>query len=102
MKEYLNTEEIISAVQESKEYDLEERTFQFADRVRKFVRKLPKDICNLEDIPQLVRASGSERANYIEANEAFSKKDFYYRIKVCRKESKESRFFLRLMEVGVN
>ena len=48
---------------------------------------------------QLVRASGSVGANYIEANEAVSKNDFKYRIKICRKESKESRYWLRLLEL---
>ncbi|PCH69662.1 MAG: four helix bundle protein [Bacteroidetes bacterium] len=57
---------------------------------------------NIEDIKQLVRASGSVGANYIEANEALSKKDFIYRIKVCRKESKESRYFLRLVDTNAN
>jgi four helix bundle protein len=75
----------------SKQYDLEERTFKFAQRVRAFVKKLDKTIANIEDGKQLVRASGSVGANYIEANEALSKKDFVMRIKICRKEAKESR-----------
>lgn len=58
----------------SKQYDLEERTLQFAKRVRAFVKTLPRTIANLEDGKQLVRASGSTGANYIEANEALSKK----------------------------
>ena len=57
-------------------------------------------IANLEDIKQLVRASGSQSANYIEANEAVSKKDFAFRVKVCRKEAKESGLFLRLLDTG--
>jgi four helix bundle protein len=81
-------------------YDLEERTFEFAQNVRAFVKKLPKTTANIEDIKQLVRASGSVGANYIEANESISKKDFLYRIKICRKEAKESRFFLRLVDVN--
>jgi four helix bundle protein len=84
----------------AKVYDLEERTFQFALRVRKFVRRLPRTISNREDVAQLVRASGSVGANYIEANEALGKKDFLMRIKISRKESKESRFFLRLVDTG--
>jgi four helix bundle protein len=83
-----------------KTYDLEDRTFEFANNVRAFIKKLPKTIANTEDIKQLVRASGSVGANYIEANEAISKKDFMYRIKICRKESKESRFFLRLLDTN--
>ena len=58
-------------------YDLEERTFQFAKAVRLFVKTLPKTIANVEDIKQLVKSSGSVGANYREANEALSKKDFF-------------------------
>lgn len=83
---------------EHKQYDLEERTFKFAKRVREFVKKLPKTIANVEDSVQLVNASGSVGANYIEANEAISKKDFVFRIKICRKESKESRYWLKLID----
>ena len=82
----------------SKQYDLEERTFHFAQRVREFVKKLPKTLANIEDSRQLVNASGSVGANYIEANEALSKKDFVMRIKICRKEAKESRYWLRLVD----
>ncbi len=84
--------------QNSKRYDLEERTFKFAKRVRAFVKKLKKTIANIEDGRQLVKASGSVGANYIEANEALSKKDFVMRIKICRKEAKESRYWLRLVD----
>ncbi len=79
-------------------YDLEDRTYQFAKDVRAFVKKLPRTICNQEDGRQLVRASGSVGANYIEANEALSRKDFRMRIKICRKECKESRYWLRLLD----
>jgi len=77
--------------------DLEERTFLFAKRCRDFVKKLPKTISNIEYGKQLIRSSGSVAANYIEANEAISKKDFYHRIKISRKEAKESRLWLRLV-----
>jgi four helix bundle protein len=83
-----------------KQYDLEERTLEFAKRVRTFVKKLPKSVANLEDIRQLVKASGSVGANYIEANDSLSKKDFSLRIKICRKEAKESRFWLRVVDTG--
>ena len=83
-------------------YDLEDRTFMFAKNVRGFVKKLSKSIANTEDSRQLIKASGSVGANYIEANEAISKKDFEYRIKICRKEAKESRFFLRLLDINKN
>ena len=84
----------------TKKYDLEERTFRFAQAVRKFVKKLPKTITNIEDSEQLVKASGSVGANYIEANEALSKKDFLMRIKICRKEAKESKYWLRLVDTN--
>jgi four helix bundle protein len=82
----------------SKRYDLEDRTLAFAKDVRAFVKKLPKTLSNLEDCRQLVRSSGSVGANYIEANEALSKKDFRMRIKICRKEAKESRYWLKLVD----
>jgi len=84
----------------SKQYDLEDRTLQFAKRVRDFVKQLNKTIANIEDAKQLVKASGSVGANYIEANEALSKKDFAMRIKICRKEAKESRYWLRLINTN--
>ena len=81
-------------------YDLEERTFHFAKQVREFVKKLSRTIGTIEDGKQLVRASGSVGANYIEANESLSRKDFFHRIKICRKEVKESRFWLKLVETN--
>ena len=78
-------------------YDLEERTFQFAKAARLFVKILPKTIANIEDGKQLVKASGSVGANYIEANESLGKKDFSMRIKISRKEAKESAYWLRLI-----
>jgi four helix bundle protein len=81
----------------AKTYDLEDRTKQFAKDCRVLVRSLHKDIANNEDGKQLVRSSGSVPANYIEANEAFSKKDFIHRVKICRKESKESKLWLELL-----
>ena len=79
-------------------YDLEERTFEFARRVRVFVRKLPRTVSNIEDVKQVVRASGSVGANYIEAGDSLGKKDLLMHMKVSRKEAKESRFFLRLLD----
>ena len=78
-------------------YDLEERTFQFAKAVRLFVKTLPTTMANIEDGKQLIKASGSVGANYREANESLSKKDFLMRIKICRKEAKESAYWLRLI-----
>lgn len=81
---------------EKKKYDLEERTFNFAKNVRRFVQKLPYSILIRDDISQLIRSSGSIGANYIEANEALGKKDFSMRIKICRKEAKETIYWLKL------
>jgi four helix bundle protein len=78
-------------------YDLEERTFQFAKAVRLFVKILPKTLTNIEDGKQAVKASGSVGANYREANESLSKKDFSMRMKISRKEAKESAYWLRLI-----
>lgn len=83
-------------------YDLEERTLKFAKDIRNFIRKLPRTISNIEDGKQLVRSSGSIGANYIEANEALSKKDFAMRVKISRKEAKESCFWLSLVYIGNN
>ncbi len=79
-------------------FDLEERTLVFAKNCRDYIKTLPRSIYNIEYAKQLVRASGSVAANYIEANDAVSRKDFTFRIKVCRKESKESRLWLILSE----
>ena len=78
-------------------YELEERTYQFAKSVRLFVKTLPKTIANVEDGTQLIRASGSVGANYIEANESLGKKDFLMKMKISRKEAKESVYWLRLI-----
>ena len=81
-----------------KPYDLGERTFLFALRVAKLVNKLPRTISNLEYSRQVIKSSGSVGANYIEANENLGEKDAVYRFKVCRKEAKESAFWLRLLK----
>ena len=84
--------------EKTKTYDLEDRTLAFAKNVRAFARSFPKDFAAYEDIKQLVRSSGSVGANYIEANNALSKKDFQMRIKICKKEAKESTYWLQLLE----
>ena len=92
----------MTKVQKPKQYDLEKRTEEFARAVRSFVKEVPKSISNIEDCKQFVRASGSVGANYIEANEALSKKDFRMRLKICRKEAKESRYWLRLIDTNAD
>lgn len=82
----------------SREYDLEERTLAFAKRAVKFCRALPKSMIDAEIGKQLMRSCSSVGANYIEANESLGKKDFLMRIRICRKEAKESGYWLRLVE----
>ena len=84
----------------SKQYDLEDRTYLFAKHCRDFISRLPKMTVNFEYGKQLARSAGSQAANYIEANESISRKDFLLRLKICRKEAKESRLWLRLAEAG--
>lgn len=99
--EYRNPKQIqMSEIVNSKQYDLKKRTLEFARNVRGFVRALPKSISNIEDGKQVVRSSGSIGANYIEANEALSKKDFLMRIKISRKEAKESKYWLELIDIN--
>ena len=83
---------------ENKVYDLEKRTWLFARNVRQFVKKLQLTIPNREDIKQVVRSSGSIGANYIEANESLGDKDFVMKIKICRKEAKETGYWLSLID----
>jgi four helix bundle protein len=90
----------MTKIRNSKHYNLEDRTLAFAKNIRVFVKKLSKSIANIEDGRQLVKASGSVGSNYIEANESLSKKDFIMRIKICRKEAKESRYWLRLVDTN--
>ena len=81
-------------------YDLEERTLTDARKVRDFLKKIPFNFYNEEYCKQLVRSSASVGANYIEANESLSEKDLIYRIKICRKEAKESSYWMKLIDVN--
>ena len=92
----------MTKISNQKQYDLEDRTLEFARNVRVLVKDLNKTVANIEDGKQLVRSSGSVGANYIEANESLSKKDFIMRIKISRKEAKESRYWLRLLDMSMN
>ena len=88
----------MTEITNSKPYNLAERTLLFAKEIIAFTKPLPRTIANVEIVKQLIRSAGSVGANYIEANEALSKKDFSMRIKICRKECKESQYWLRLLE----
>jgi four helix bundle protein len=81
-----------------KPFDLEERTLAFTKSVISYIKSLPKTMVNIEIGKQLIRSSGSIGANYIEANESLSKKDFIMRIRISKKEAKESLYWLKLTE----
>lgn len=78
-------------------YDLEERTALFAESVIELAKKSPKTIVSNPLISQLVRAATSIGANYCEANGACSKKDFKNKIFICKKEAKETKYWLRML-----
>ena len=82
----------------TKKYDIYDRAFNFAVRVVKFVEKLPENLIAAEYSGQLIRASGSIGANIEEADGALSKKDFIHKIGIARRESRESKHWLRLIE----
>jgi len=84
-----------------KPFDLEERTALFGEAVIRFARTIPVDPVTQRLIPQLVGAATSVGANYGEADDAVSGKDFKHRIGICRKESKEAKYFLRMMVAAV-
>lgn len=84
-----------------KVYDLEERTAKFGESVIKLCREIPKDEITKPLINQLIRAATSVGANYCEADDSVSKKDFKNKIGICKKESRESKHFLRMMAVAV-
>ena len=101
--QFLNPKQISNSnFSNHKQYNLEERTFIFAKRVRIFIKKLPKTLTSIEDCKQLTRSSGSVGANYIEANESLSRKDFILRVKISKKETKETRYWLRLVDTNDN
>ena len=77
--------------------DLITRTHRSAADVRKLVNQLPRTLAAIEDSKQLIRSSGSVAANYLEAQEGLSRRDFFFRIKICRKEARESALWLRLL-----
>lgn len=86
----------------SRTYDLEQRTANFAFGVRSYVRSFPHGMYFREDIVQLIRSSGSVAANYVEANCALGKKDFIMRLRICLKEVREARLWLRLLNAESN
>lgn len=87
----------INNSQNSKRFDLEERTLNFAKKVIDLIKKLPKNTVNFEMSNQVIRSGGSIGANYREANDSLGKKDFFMRIRICRKEAKETKYWLELL-----
>ena len=82
---------------EERVYDLEERTAQFGENIIDFAKTLPKNLINNQLIGQIVRSAASIGANYMEADGAESKKDFRHKIAICKKESKETKHWLRMI-----
>ncbi len=81
----------------AKEYDLEKRTLEFSKRIVRMCKVLPKDIINIELIKQGLRSGTAIGSNYIEANDALSKRDFVHRLRIARKEAKETIYWLELI-----
>ncbi len=80
-------------------YDLEERTAKFGENVIKFANKIPKTPASLPIITQFVRSGTSVGANYCEADDAESKKDFQHKIGICKKEARETKHWLRILAI---
>jgi len=95
-KEIKNTNEKYQN-SKNKNFDLEERTLRFAKNCIDLCKVVFKDFISTVLVQQLIRASTSIGANYREANESITKKDFFHRIGICRRESKESRYWLELL-----
>ena len=84
-------------IPKNNKYDLEERTAKFGEAIIEFAKSLPQNIINNELIPQLVDSGTSIGANHMEADGAESKKDFRHKISICKKESKETKHWLRMI-----
>ena len=97
MKNYSLNRHLIEPMANVNKYDLEERTAVFGERIIDFVKTLPKNTINSEFIKQIIRSSTSIGANYVEADGAESKKDFRHKIAIVKKESKETKHWLRMI-----
>jgi|SRR3989344_4937780 len=87
-------------LQTKKVYDLEQRTFIFSENIINIVKKIKVTPVNSRIIDQIVGSSTSIGANYSEANEAESKQDFIHKISICKKEAKETRYWLRILKIS--
>ncbi len=88
----------MGGMEKRKPFDLEERSLQYSKDTISLINKVPKSPSNIEIAKQLIRSAGSVGANYIEANESLGKKDFFLHARIARKEAKESRYWLQLLE----
>jgi|SRR3989344_1848949 len=87
--------------QRSKKYDLEERTAKFGEDIIEFAKKIPINPVTQRIIPQLIAAGTSVGANYCEADDAESSKDFRHKIGICKKEARETKYWLRMVATAV-
>lgn len=85
-----------------RKFDLEERTARFGEAIIGFAKRVPLNVITAPLITQLVKAGTSVGANYCEADDAGSRKEFLYRISVCKRESRESKYWLRMMAAAVS
>ena len=85
----------------SNKYDLEERTAKFGEEIVKFAKKIPKNSVTIPLITQLVKSGTSVGANYCEADDAESSKDFQHKIGICKKEARETKHWLRMIVIAV-
>lgn len=95
------TNEIPMTQGPNRKYDLRERTAKFGEGIINFAKKIPESSINRPLISQLVRAGTSVGANYCEADDASTKRDFFYKLGTCRKESKESKHWLQMIMTAV-
>ena len=95
------TNEITMTQATNKKYDLRERTAKFGEDIINFIKKISENSVTRVLISQLVRAGTSVGANYCEADDASTKKEFFYKIGTCRKEAKETKHWLRMITAAV-
>jgi four helix bundle protein len=89
------------AAQRPRRFDLEERTARFGEAIIAFAKRVPANLVTQPLIPQLVDSGTSVGANYCEADDAGTKKEFKYRISLCKRESRESKHWLRMLAAAV-
>ena len=96
-----NEKSLNATTNDERIWDLEERTAKFGENIIRFSRKIRVDDVTRRLIPQLVATGTSVGANYCEADDAESPADFKHKIGICKKESRESKHFLRMIVVAI-